>query len=392
MKMLHIVGARPNFMKAAPVLEELRSMSGIEQRLVHTGQHYDADMSRIFFEQLGMPQPDFNLGVGSGSHAQQTAEIMTRFEKLLLAEKPHLLVVYGDVNSTIATALVACKLGIEVAHVEAGLRSGDRSMPEEINRILTDAIADILFVSEESGELNLMKEGINKDRIFFVGNSMIDTLLKHRAVAERGTILDRLGLQSVCKVSVHGDGRSRNPGKGFYLLTLHRPSNVDDRSKFVCILDAIAEIAKGNPVVFPCHPRTRQRIMEFGLDEQIVLLGDRESVSHRKGKVFATAPLGYLDFVNLMSNATLVLTDSGGVQEETTILGTPCLTLRNNTERPVTISHGTNILAGTSKQSILEAHEKTLSASRAITTPPLWDGKAGQRIAEVLTRRYGSPK
>lgn len=388
MKFVHVVGARPNFMKAAPVLEALSSIPNVQQTLVHTGQHYDPNMSEVFFNQLGLPRPDFNLEVGSGSHAQQTAEIMTRFEKLIVEKRPDMLLVYGDVNSTIATALVACKLGVQVGHVEAGLRSGDRSMPEEINRILTDAIADVLFVSERSGELNLMREGKPKEKIFFVGNSMIDTLLKHRRVARETGILEQLGL--------HAGGRNRktdassacNGTLAFCLLTLHRPSNVDDRATLVGILDAANEIADGRPVVFPCHPRTKQRMREFGLDNRVVWLSEKQRITPDGGKVLCIPPLGYLEFVNLMSNAKLVLTDSGGVQEETTVLGTPCLTLRNNTERPVTITHGTNCLAGSTKLSILQAHLKLLAASRPSSSPPLWDGKAGKRIAEVVTRLF----
>ncbi len=385
MKILHIVGARPNFMKAAPVIEALSSEPGIRQTLVHTGQHYDASMSQIFFDQLGMPRPDCNLEVGSGSHARQTAEIMTRFEEVVLREKPDLLVVYGDVNSTIATALVAVKMGIRVAHVEAGLRSGDRTMPEEINRVLTDAIADILFVSEPSGEANLLREGVAREKIHFVGNSMIDTLLKHQRKAEETPILGQLGLLT----EQLGEGATRgsstqNQTREFILLTLHRPSNVDSREGFLPILEAVRQIGKERLVLFPCHPRTRQRIKEFGLDPHFEFSENGSPFRLNGSKILGTAPLGYLDFVHLMAKARLVLTDSGGVQEETTILGVPCLTLRNNTERPVTLTHGTNILAGNSRTSIIEAHNKLMASPRAPARPPLWDGIAGKRIARIL--------
>lgn len=384
MKITHIVGARPNFMKAAPVIEALAEKPGIEQRLVHTGQHYDASMSEIFFDQLGMPRPDYNLGVGSGSHARQTADILTRFEEVVLKDKPELLVVYGDVNSTIATALVAAKLGIRVAHVEAGLRSGDRAMPEEINRVLTDAIADILFVSEPGGEANLLREGIAREKIFFVGNSMIDTLLKHQKKAERTPILSQLGLlQNGSANHANGDNWQHQPCD-FLLLTLHRPSNVDSREDLLPIIEAVHEIAGNRPVLFPCHPRTRQRIQDFGFDHFFGSAGNGGPLAANGARIFCTAPLGYLDFVQLMSKAKLVLTDSGGVQEETTILGTPCLTLRDNTERPVTLTHGTNVLAGTSRQSITAAHQELLSKSHSRVRPPLWDGMAGQRIASIL--------
>ena len=371
-------------MKAAPVIEALASQPAVEQRLVHTGQHYDAAMSEIFFDQLGMPRPDYNLGVGSGSHARQTAEILIRFEEIVLKEKPDVLVVYGDVNSTIATALVAVKLGVRVAHVEAGLRSGDRSMPEEINRVLTDAIADILFVSEPSGEANLLREGISREKIHFVGNSMIDTLLKHQEKAERTPILEQLGLLPGNGSRPTGIQSPRLQTCDFLLLTLHRPSNVDSRDDLLPILEAVHDIAGACPVLFPCHPRTRQRIKEFGLDR---FFGSPEKGGPQPSngaRIFCTAPLGYLDFVHLMSKAKLVLTDSGGVQEETTILGVPCLTLRNNTERPVTLTHGTNVLAGTTKHSITAAHTKLVSSASTPSRPPLWDGMAGQRIAGIL--------
>jgi UDP-N-acetylglucosamine 2-epimerase (non-hydrolysing) len=391
MKVIHIVGARPNFMKAAPVIEALTHEPAVLQTLVHTGQHYDASMSQVFFDQLGMPRPDYNLEVGSGTHARQTAEIMTRFEEVVLREKTDLLVVYGDVNSTIATALVAVKLGIRVAHVEAGLRSGDRTMPEEINRVLTDAIADILFVSEPSGEANLLREGVVREKIHLVGNSMIDTLLKHQQKAEGTPILKNLGLlRNGGKESASNGTPSKEQTREFVLLTLHRPSNVDSREGFQPILEAVRDIGRERPVIFPCHPRTRQRIKEFGLDRHFEFAADGAKIDPNETKIFCTTPLGYLDFVHLMSKADLVLTDSGGVQEETTILGVPCLTLRDNTERPATITHGTNILAGSSRETIIQAHHKLISSKREPVRPPLWDGMAGKRIATILARQRAS--
>jgi len=372
-------------MKAAPVIEALVAEPTISQTLVHTGQHYDARMSQVFFDQLGMPRPDYNLEVGSGTHARQTAEILTRFEEVALREKPDLLVVYGDVNSTIATALVAVKMGIRVAHVEAGLRSDDRTMPEEINRVLTDAIADILFVSEPSGEANLLREGVAPEKIHFVGNSMIDTLLKHRKKAEETPILGQLGLlPEDTSEGAGGEASPRNQPLKFILLTLHRPSNVDSREGFRPILEAVHEIANARPVLFSCHPRTRQRIKEFGFDHHFDFSEHGSRLRPNASRIFCMEPLGYLDFVHLMARADLVLTDSGGVQEETTILGVPCLTLRRNTERPATLTHGTNILAGNTTKSIVEAHEKLISAPLQAGRPLLWDGKAGKRIARIL--------
>ncbi len=386
MRITHIVGARPNFMKAAPVIEALNLEPEIEQTLIHTGQHYDANMSQVFFDQLGMPRPDYNLEVGSGTHARQTAEIMTRFEEIIQREKPDVLVVYGDVNSTIATALVAVKLGIRIAHVEAGLRSGDRTMPEEINRLLTDAIADILFVTEPSGEANLLREGVAHERIRYVGNSMIDTLLKHRKKAEETAVLDRLGLLQKDASKGSGSGIfSQGKAIEFILLTLHRPSNVDSREGFLPILEAVQGIRGQRPVLFPCHPRTRQRIKEFALEQHFVFSENGGQQRPKGSRIFCTAPLGYLDFVHLMAKADLVLTDSGGVQEETTTLAVPCLTLRNNTERPITLTHGTNILAGCTRESIMDAHDRLMASTRTPSRPPLWDGMAGQRIAKILT-------
>ena len=358
MKIINVVGARPNFMKAAPVMKALHRVQGFELMLVHTDQHYDENLSKIFFDELGLPKPDVHLGVGSGTHTWQTAEIMMRFEKVIQQEKPSLLIVYGDVNSTIACALVAAKLNIPVAHVEAGLRSFDRTMPEEINRILTDHLSTYMFTTELSGNQNLVSEGIAADRVFFVGNVMVDTLFRLRPVAMASTILKELDTE---------------PQK-YGLLTLHRPANVDDRETLNEILEAIVSIAKTMPVFFPCHPRTKARLEESKLD--------------CKGVRFLQ-PLGYLDFLCLMSQARLVLTDSGGIQEETTALGIACLTLRDNTERPVTIEKGTNVLVGTSRARILAASEKVFNGNieRKRDLPELWDGRAAERIATILQKQ-----
>lgn len=355
MKMLVICGARPNFMKIAPIMWEIRRRGGIDSYLVHTGQHYDPKMSDLFFEQLRIPRPDIDLGVGSGSHAVQTAEVMKRIEPVILEQKPDILLVVGDVNSTIACALTATKLGVPVAHVEAGLRSFDRSMPEEINRILTDAISRWLFVSERSGLENLSREGIPHDRVFFVGNVMIDTLLATRELIERSKALEEMNLTA----------------RSFAVLTLHRPSNVDDPAVLGRILDALRELAHRMPVIFPVHPRTRKSLGSRVIDD----LGDLRLVD----------PLGYLDFMKLVSNARMVLTDSGGIQEETTVLGVPCITLRSNTERPATVTDGTNVLVGSDPQRITAACQHAMGTSKAARIPELWDGRAAGRIIDVLT-------
>jgi UDP-N-acetylglucosamine 2-epimerase (non-hydrolysing) len=352
---LHVVGARPNFMKAAPVLRALSS-AGFHQALVHTGQHYDQAMSQVFFSELELPQPDVNLGVGSGSHAQQTAAIMSGLESVLLERKPQLVMVYGDVNSTVAAALVCAKLLVPVAHVEAGLRSNDRTMPEEINRLVTDQLSDLLFTPSQDGDQNLAREGIPPERIHLVGNVMIDTLVR---------LLPR-ALE-----------RQQNGFPEHYaLVTLHRPSNVDDPEMLRRILNAMLSASKDLPVVFPVHPRTRQRIAQFGLATKGLHLCE---------------PLAYLDFLALQSKAVAVLTDSGGIQEETTFLGVPCLTLRANTERPITVEIGTNILVGSDIDlfrkellNILEGNAK----KGAI--PPLWDGNTGERIARVVKDEFAS--
>ncbi len=354
-EILLVAGARPNFMKIAPVAAALRKDARVRGTIVHTGQHYDRGMSEVFFEQLGIPEPDIRLGVGSGSHARQTAEIMTRIEPVLLQRRPAAVVVVGDVNSTVAASLVAVKLGIRVAHVEAGLRSFDRTMPEEINRVVTDAISDWLFVSERSGLENLAREGVSETSVHFVGNVMIDTLLASRARAEALEMPKALGLPA-----------------DYAVLTLHRPSNVDDPEQLRARLNPILELAARMPVVFPVHPRTRQVLAEIGFagDDRLRLLD----------------PLGYLEFLGLLAQARLVVTDSGGIQEETTVLGVPCVTLRENTERPVTITFGTNRLAGTDPQRVTRTITEALAAPRDARAPELWDGHAAERIAAILTR------
>jgi UDP-N-acetylglucosamine 2-epimerase (non-hydrolysing) len=362
MEILNVVGARPNFMKIAPLMAEYRRRANIHALLVHTGQHYDDQMSQLFFSELGIPVPDINLEVGSGSHAVQTAEVMKRFEPVLLHYQPDVIVVVGDINSTLACVLVAAKLGIKTAHVEAGLRSFDRSMPEEINRVLTDAISDVLFCTEQSGVDNLLREGIPQEKVHLVGNVMIDTLLKNRAKAQESTILDRLALD----------------GSRYALLTLHRPANVDDPQVFEHILDAVEVILKDMPVVFPVHPRTRKALDSTGVGRRVDCMAGLRLVE----------PLGYLDFLRLMTAAAVVLTDSGGIQEETTILNVPCLTLRDNTERPATVACGSNRIVGRDPQRIIAAYKDATNADgKRYQTPPLWDGQAARRIVEILAHK-----
>ena len=361
MKILNVVGARPNLMKIAPLMAEYSRHDSICAILVHTGQHYDEVMNKLFFSDLGIPEPDVNLEVGSGSHAVQTAEIMKRFEPVLIKDKPDVVVVVGDVNSTIACGLVAVKLGIKLAHVEAGLRSGDRSMPEEINRLLTDSISDLLFCTEQSGVDNLLKEGISPEKIHLVGHVMIDTLLRNKEKAEKSNILNLLNLNS----------------EDFAVLTLHRPSNVDDTVVFARILEAIKIIQNDMPVIFPIHPRTRKNLMSCSLGTLVEEMPGLHLID----------PLGYLDFLHLMSNAKVVLTDSGGIQEETTILHIPCLTLRDNTERPITTELGTNQIVGTNPKIIIQAYKRVVNgALRKTIVPPLWDGCAAERIAKILLK------
>jgi len=364
MKIIHVVGARPNFMKIAPILQAVERAGFAEQRLVHTGQHYDASMSDVFFTDLGMPRPDIFLGVGSGSHAEQTAKVMVGFEKICLEEKPDLVVVAGDVNSTIACALVAAKLQIPCAHVEAGLRSGDMGMPEEVNRVLTDRICALLLTPSKDGDENLLREGTEAERIHLVGNVMIDSLLSHLPKAKASGILEKMGL---------------SPG-AFAVLTLHRPSNVDDPKILGGLLDVIEEVQARLPVVFPVHPRTRKQLESFGLAERI----------ERMEGLRICEPMGYLEFLGLTSQAKLVLTDSGGLQEETTALGIPCLTLRENTERPITITEGTNTLVGVDPARVREEALRVLDGGgKGGRIPALWDGKASERIAEVFRAFLG---
>lgn len=352
-KVLHVVGARPNFMKLAPVVRALQGR--IEQVVVHTGQHYDANMSDIFFEQLGLARPDINLDVGSGTHAQQTAQIIAKIEPVLLEQKPDTVLVYGDVNSTVAATLVAAKLGIEVAHVEAGLRSFDRTMPEELNRLVTDALADLLFTPSGDGDENLQREGVSATRIHRVGNVMIDTLVRLLPDAERAAAASSLGSWI---------------GKPYALVTLHRPSNVDDPESLRATVDALTAVARDLPVIFPVHPRTRARL-DGGAARALQLC----------------EPLGYLEFLGLQKHASVVITDSGGIQEETTFLGVPCLTMRDNTERPVTVTVGTNILIGRSAARIHDEVGRILRGdAKRGAVPPLWDGHAAERIAGVLTK------
>lgn len=350
-------------MKMAPIIDAMNLFpDSISHQLVHTGQHYDEQMSQSFFDDLGMPKPDINLEVGSGSHAEQTARIMMAFEPVCLRERPDLVIVVGDVNSTLACTLTAKKLGIQVAHVEAGLRSRDMSMPEEINRLCTDVLCDYLFTTDLLADANLRAEGIPADRIFFVGNVMIDTLLKHRNLAARLSLLHNWGL---------------TPGQ-YATLTLHRPSNVDDRNTLVGILEALTTIARDLPIIFPIHPRTRKMAEQFGLIDMFTEGGPVRGV-------WLTEPLGYLEFLHLNMHARLVLTDSGGLQEETTVLGVHCLTLRPNTERPITCTQGTNQLVGNRKENILNAVRRVLAGELPLgRIPDKWDGSAAKRIVEVL--------
>lgn len=355
MHVLHVVGARPNFMKAAPVMTAL-SNEGASQTLVHTGQHYDPLMSEVFFLHLGMPPPDVNLAVGSGTHAVQTAEVMMRLEPVLIDRAPNLVLVYGDVNSTLAAALVGAKLSLPIGHVEAGLRSFDRTMPEELNRILTDQLAHILFTPSADGDENLQREGIRAEKVCFVGNVMIDSLIRLLPEARRRASSSTLP-------------------KRFALVTLHRPSNVDDSHVLCRVMSALTALSEEIAVIFPVHPRTRRRIQEYGITIPSGLS--------------LVEPLGYLDFLALQTAATMIVTDSGGIQEESTFLGIPCLTVRCNTERPVTVTAGTNVLVGQDGSRLLEEASRILAGGgRTGTVPPLWDGKASERIARTVMERF----
>ena len=362
LKVINVAGARPNFMKVAPIVAAMKRRAGeFQPILVHTGQHYDAAMSAAFFRDLEIPEPDVDLGVGSASHAVQTAGVIRAFEPYAINEKPDWVIVVGDVNSTVACALVCAKLGVKVAHVEAGLRSRDRTMPEEINRILTDQIADLLLTPSLDANENLRGEGIPEERIKFVGNIMIDSLMSNLARAQKSTVLTDLKLKK----------------QKYAVLTLHRPSNVDEEAALARILDALNKIAERVPIVFPAHPRTLRMIGELGLAGRIEKIKGLRMIE----------PLGYIDFLNLLSNACLALTDSGGIQEETTVLGVPCVTLRENTERPITVELGTNMIAGTDTARIITAANEALDHpldKSAIRIPPLWDGRTADRILDAL--------
>lgn len=365
-KIISVVGARPNFMKVAPLYREFQKYAGqIRHLICHTGQHYDEKMSKIFFEELELPRPDFYLGIGSGTHAGQIAGVMVAFEKVLLEEQPDLVIVVGDVNSTIACSLVASRLGIKVAHVEAGLRSFDRTMPEEVNRILTDAIADYLFVTEESGMTNLTHEGISGDKVFFVGNVMIDSLIHYLPVINQSAILQALGCDP----------------KDYILVTLHRPANVDTEDGLKDLVGMLMRLSGRKKIVFPVHPRTKNNLEKFDLLKRI------------PEEIILTSPLGYIDFVCLIENAFLIVTDSGGIQEESTYLRVPCITVRDNTERPVTVSTGTNILIGTDTSKVESAVVEVLGGRiKQGQIPELWDGCAAERICRIIVHKLDAEK
>lgn len=353
---VHVVGARPNFMKIAPVIDGLRPYTDVKQLLIHTGQHYDERMAKIFFEELGLPRPDRDLEVGSGSQAEQTGAVMTRFERVVEEERPDLVVVVGDVNSTLAATLVAAKAGVPVAHVESGLRSFDMSMPEEINRLVTDRLSTILLTPSADANVNLRREGVPDDRIFEVGNVMIDTLMRHRPRAPWSEIARRFALTD----------------RGYAVLTLHRPANVDAPEQLGALLGRLAHVTRTLPIVFPIHPRTAKRLDEHGLRDRL-------------GGIALVEPLGYLEFLGLLDHAACVLTDSGGIQEETTVLGVPCFTLRDNTERPVTIEQGTNTLVGADGRDLAHAFEHfRATGGKRGRVPAGWDGQAGARTGVIL--------
>jgi len=391
MKVIIVVGARPNFMKAAPILRAIADANNhgaaIKPVLVHTGQHYDTVMSDAFFTDLSLPKPDVHLGIGSASHAIQTAKIMRQFEGVLEDQRPDVVIVVGDVNSTVACALVTAKVSFDaqgsrplLAHVEAGLRSFDRTMPEECNRIVTDHLSDLLFVTEESGLHNLSHEGIPPDRVFLVGNTMIDSLLSCEQRAEQSSILDDLKLAPSM-----GDGSSNT--KPYLLLTLHRPANVDNHDAFIEILEGLKGAADGQAIIFPAHPRTQKKIQQHKLDSYFSLRTSSPQKERGGNGVTTIDPLGYLDFLCLMKHAALVVTDSGGIQEETTCLGVPCVTVRNNTERPITLTAGTNVLGGTQRDTIRAAIRHQLQRTHHRSFPERWDGKAGARIVEILVEQ-----
>ncbi|MRR15272.1 MAG: UDP-N-acetylglucosamine 2-epimerase (non-hydrolyzing) [Deltaproteobacteria bacterium] len=389
-KWILVGAARPNFMKIAPLIRAIEDYNArhaaadklIVPLLVHTGQHYDDNMSDAFFRDLQIPAPDIHMGIGSGSHAEQTGQVMMAFEKILVSEKPDLVVVVGDVNSTMACAVAAVKLHIPVAHVEAGLRSFDRTMPEEINRLITDAVADYLFTPSPDGDKNLLREGCSPDKIFPVGNIMADTLLFNLEQAKKRDTLHRLGLSQ----------STENGCPPYALLTLHRPANVDNRETFSRILDGLCQIASRIPIIFPLHPRTRKQIIAFGFADQFIFC-DQSAPAPPSfddppgGRIYCPEPLGYLDFLSLMTDAKFVLTDSGGIQEETTVLDVPCITIRDTTERPITVMEGTNILVGDNPDKMyLEAQKVLDGQARHGRCPELWDGKTAERIVKILAK------
>ena len=369
MKVIQVVGARPNFMKVAPLHRAIQNLPNWTSKIVHTGQHFDAKMSDVFFTQLELPKPDFFLGIGGGTQSEVTAKIMLAFEPILLEEKPDLVIVVGDVTSTLACTLVAIKMGIPLAHVEAGLRSGDRNMPEEINRILTDSVANYLFVTEQSGIDHLKNEGVADEKVFFSGNVMIDSLVRYQEKASSSTILEDLGLAS----------NVQRPAS-YIVMTMHRPANVDTEAGLRSILELVELSTSKTKVVFPIHPRTRAHMAKFGLEERLT----------NNPNLTLTEPLGYLEFIQLMRHAQAILTDSGGIQEETTYLGIPCLTFRDSTERPSTVTIGTNqLLADLNPQKTFAALEQILAGNcKKGQIPPLWDGKAAERIAATIDQLF----
>ena len=364
MKILNVVGARPNFMKVAPLHRAFLKHPNIDSKVIHTGQHYDERMSDVFFKQLQLPQPDYYLNVGSGSHAVVTAKVMIEFEKIIQKEQPDLVLVVGDVNSTLACALVTKKLNIKLVHVEAGLRSGDRQMPEELNRILTDSISDYLFVTEHSGMVNLAKEGVPSDKMFFVGNVMIDSLCNYKTEAMELPLMKDLNLSS----------------KSYVLMTMHRPSNVDQVDKLKIVINLLKRVCQIRKVVFPIHPRTIKNIRKFNLESELLAIPN----------LIILEPQGYLEFLNLMNNSAVIITDSGGIQEESTYLQIPCLTVRDTTERPITITLGSNILIPKLDANLVVDQLKRVLDKIEITSkiPPLWDGKTAERIASILSREF----
>ncbi len=394
MKVIQVVGARPNFMKVAPLHRAIKNLPGWTSKIVHTGQHFDAKMSDIFFTQLELPKPDFFLGIGGGSHTEVTAKIMLAFEKIVESEKPDLIIVVGDVTSTLACTLVAIKMSIPLAHVEAGLRSGDRTMPEEINRILTDSVANYLFVTEQSGLDHLKREGVPDEKVFFTGNVMIDSLVRYQEKAKSSSILEELGLQPSDLENRRDTSRlydnnsdlenrrevsrlyENKTGLDYIVMTMHRPANVDTENGLKAILELIELSTAKTKVVFPIHPRTRSNMAKFGLEDALT----------QNKNLILTEPLGYLEFIQLMTHSKAILTDSGGIQEETTYLGIPCLTFRDSTERPITVTLGTNqLLADLNPKITFAALEEILAGHhKKGQIPPLWDGHAAERIAENL--------